>query len=163
MSCNTIDTPDTREYDQNKVELIVPSRTQRIMMDFAFRVAQEARDHVKIGAVIANYEGNILAYGYNGTPSGYSNEMRDMDGKTKECVIHAEENAIIKMARSPVSTYPVHAVMYSTIAPCIKCSAAIVQAGIIRVIFKDYYKTTEGIKLLSKCNVNVKRIKREHR
>lgn len=162
-----MNTDNLKDWDENRVELIVPTRTERLMMDFAFRVAQEARDRVRIGAVIATSDGNILSYGYNGTPSGYSNTMRDMDDKTKECVIHAEQNAILKLASTPGSTTNYQGgIMYSTIAPCVRCSASIVQAKITKVIFQDYYKTKEskeGLELLSKCDVSIKRIKREAR
>jgi len=133
------------------------------MMDFAFRVAQEARDRVKVGAVIADARGNILSYGYNGTPSGYSNEMRDEEGKTKECVLHAEQNAIIKMSSNGVSCFVDETTMYSTIAPCVSCSSAIVQSGIKTVIFQDYYKSVEGLEVLEACGVKILRIKREER
>jgi dCMP deaminase len=114
----------------------------------------------KVGCIIVK-DGIIISDGYNGTPSGFSNEceirLDEHDQSaliTKPEVLHAESNAITKLAKSTQSS--AGATMYITINPCIECSKLIIQAGIARVIYKNFYKNNEGIKLLEKANIKLK-------
>lgn len=115
----------------------------------------------KVGCLIVK-DGIIISDGYNGTPSGFDNECEiELDNAglvTKPEVLHAESNAITKLARSTQSSFG--ATMYITINPCIECSKLIIQSGISRVVYKDFYKSAEGINLLRKANINIE--KHEH-
>ena len=116
----------------------------------------------KVGCLIVK-DGIIISDGYNGTPSGFDNECEfELDNTglvTKPEVLHAESNAITKLARSTQSSSG--ATMYITINPCIECSKLIIQSGISRVVYKDFYKSAEGINLLRKANINIE--KHEHK
>ena len=103
----------------------------------------------KVGAVVVK-DNSIIAEGYNGTCYGRPNEC-ECEGKTKEEVVHAEENAILKVARSSQSCKG--ADLFLTLSPCIRCARLIVQAGIKRVIYRVSYRNTEGLELLSQCGV----------
>jgi len=92
---------------------------------------------VKVGCVIVR-DGNILSFSYNGTAIGTDNTMRDSEGKTLPEVLHAETNAIGKIARSHESSRD--ATLYSTLSPCMECAKTIYQSGIKRVVFKDLYR-----------------------
>ncbi len=98
-------------------------------------------DLVKVGCIITKGE-NIISFSYNGTPRGTSNVMRDPDGKTREEVLHAEANALLKVARSNESTEG--ATLYSTLSPCKACAKMIYQAGIRRLVYKKLYKDDES-------------------
>ena len=97
----------------------------------------------------------IISDGYNGTPSGFENECED-NGETKPYVLHAEANAITKMARSNGSS--AGATLYTTVSPCVECAKLIIQAGITRVVFADYYHCTQGISLLERAGIEVQQI-----
>lgn len=116
----------------------------------------------KVGCLIVK-DGIIISDGYNGTPSGFNNECEiELDNAglvTKPEVLHAESNAITKLTRSTQSSFG--ATMYITINPCIECSKLIIQSGISRVVYKDFYKSAEGINLLRKANINIE--KHEHK
>ncbi|MCM1336932.1 MAG: dCMP deaminase family protein [Candidatus Amulumruptor caecigallinarius] len=104
----------------------------------------------KVGALIVS--GNmIISDGYNGTPSGFDNACEDADGLTKPYVLHAEANAITKVARSNNSSQG--ATLYVTASPCMECSKLIIQAGIRRVVFEELYRITDGIDLLHRAGV----------
>lgn len=111
----------------------------------------------KVGCVIVSPNGQIVSQGYNGMPCGMPNkcEYLDNDGnmKTNTEVLHAESNAISKCAKFSSSTDK--ATMYVSLSPCIECSKLIVQSGIKRVVFGDWYRTTEGIKLLLKAGIKI--------
>ena len=104
----------------------------------------------KVGALIVK-ENMIISDGYNGTPAGFENVCEDEDGNTKPYVLHAEANAITKVARSNNSSDG--ATLYVTASPCIECAKLIIQAGIRRVVFKDLYRLTAGIDLLNRAGV----------
>ena len=115
----------------------------------------------KVGAVIVK-DNRILSVGYNGMPSGWDNECEDEylyeDGgtelKTKPEVLHAEANAITKVARSTESSEG--STLYTTMLPCLDCAKLIYQAGIERVVYRDSYpKGTAGLEFLEKCCVSV--------
>lgn len=106
----------------------------------------------KVGAIIVK-DKMIISDGYNGTPSGFENICEDDDNVTKPYVLHAEANAITKVARSHNSSE--FSTMYVTAAPCIECAKLIIQAGISRVVYSEEYRTSEGIDLLKKANISV--------
>lgn len=108
-----------------------------------------------VGAIIVK-DGAIISDGYNGTPSGFPNVCEDSDGKTYPYVLHAEANAITKLAKSTQSG--VGATIYVTDAPCIECAKLIIQSGITRVVYCRDYRTTDGIDLLRTAGINVEQI-----
>ena len=106
----------------------------------------------KVAAIIVK-DKMIISDGYNGTPSGFENCCEDEDGLTKWYVLHAEANAILKVAKSTQSCDG--ATLYITMSPCKDCSKLIHQAGIVRVVYQNSYKDLEGIELLKRAGVEV--------
>ena len=106
----------------------------------------------QVGALIVKNK-MIISDGYNGTPSGFENVCADEAGHTKPYVLHAEANAITKVAKSGNSSEG--ATMYVTTAPCLECSKLIIQAGIRRLVYRDNYRITDGIDLLKKVGIEV--------
>lgn len=104
----------------------------------------------QVGALIVK-DKMIISDGYNGTPSGFDNVCEDADGHTFPCVLHAEANAITKVACSNNSSKG--ATLYVTAAPCIECAKLIIQAGITRVVFSELYRLADGLELLKQANV----------
>ncbi len=109
----------------------------------------------QVGALIVK-DRMIISDGYNGTPSGFENECEDENNNTKPYVLHAEANAITKVAKSNNSSEG--ATLYITASPCLECAKLIIQAGIIRVVYADDYRITDGIELLKKANIEVVQI-----
>ena len=93
----------------------------------------------------------IISDGYNGTPAGFENICEDEVGTTKPYVLHAEANAITKIARSGNSSQG--STLYITASPCLECSKLIIQAGIKRVVFNDLYRITDGLNVLNRAGV----------
>jgi len=112
----------------------------------------------QVGAIIVKNK-MIISDGYNGTPSGFENECEDCQNKTKPYVLHAEANAITKVARSNNSSDG--ATLYVTASPCIECAKLIIQAGMRRVVFSEKYHQEDGIQLLKRANIDVVHIKEE--
>jgi dCMP deaminase len=123
---------------------------------------------LKVGCVIVKND-TIIGIGYNGMPSGWDNVCEEVDTptlpylqgdgpilKTKKEVIHAEINAISKVARSTNSSDG--ADMFITHAPCIECAKSLFQSGIKRVFYRDTYRTDDGLKFLEKCDVYVEKV-----
>lgn len=106
----------------------------------------------QVGALIVK-DKMIISDGYNGTPSGFENICEDENGLTKPYVLHAEANAITKIARSGNNSDG--ATLYVTDAPCIECSKLIIQAGIKRVIYSKQYRLTDGVELLQRAGIEV--------
>lgn len=106
----------------------------------------------KVGALLVK-DKMIISDGYNGTPSGFENVCEDENDITKPYVLHAEANAITKVARSNNSSDG--ATLYVTSSPCIECAKLIIQAGITRVVFSDNYRLSDGIDLLKRANVEL--------
>jgi len=106
----------------------------------------------KVGALIVK-DRMIISDGYNGTPSGFENVCEDENHYTKWYVLHAEANAILKVASSTQSCRG--ATLYITLSPCRECSKLIHQAGIERVVFRDAYKDLSGVEFLQKAGVDV--------
>ena len=106
----------------------------------------------QVGALVVK-DKMIISDGYNGTPSGFENVCEEETGTTFPYVLHAEANAITKLARS--SNNSDGATLYVTASPCIECSKLIIQAGIRRVVYAEKYRLTDGIDLLEKAGVKV--------
>ncbi|MBE6283412.1 MAG: dCMP deaminase family protein [Mediterranea massiliensis] len=106
----------------------------------------------QVGALIVK-DKMIISDGYNGTPSGFENICEDETNHTKPYVLHAEANAITKIARSSNSSEG--ATMYVTASPCIECAKLIIQAGIKRVVYSEKYRLEDGIELLKRANIEV--------
>jgi|TARA_B110000977_G_scaffold54044_2_gene73565 dCMP deaminase len=109
-------------------------------------------DRKQVGALIVKDQ-MIISDGYNGTPSGFENVCETDEGNTKWYVLHAEANAISKVARSTQSTEG--ATLYQTLSPCKDCSKLVYQSGIKRVVFVHKYKDTSGIDFLEKAGLEV--------
>jgi len=112
----------------------------------------------QVGALLVK-EKMIISDGYNGTPSGFENICEDDENHTKPYVLHAEANAITKVAKSNNSSEG--ATMYVTSSPCMECSKIIIQAGIKRVVFTESYRLDDGINLLKRANIEVKQVELE--
>ena len=106
----------------------------------------------QVGAIIVK-DKMIISDGYNGTPSGFENICEDDNGLTKPYVLHAEANAITKIARSGNNSDG--ATLYVTAAPCIECAKLIIQAGIKRVVYSEEYRLKDGIELLQRAGIEV--------
>ena len=109
----------------------------------------------QVGALIVK-DKMIISDGYNGTPAGFENICEDEHGNTKAYVLHAEANAITKVAKSANSSEG--ATLYITAMPCIECAKLIIQAGIIRVVYCDDYHSEQGLDLLRRVGIEVVRI-----
>ncbi|HEY5687320.1 MAG TPA: dCMP deaminase family protein [Yeosuana sp.] len=109
----------------------------------------------KVGALIVK-DKMIISDGYNGTPSGFENYCEDESGYTKWYVLHAEANAILKVAGSTQSCRG--ATLYITLSPCKECSKLIHQAGIIKVVYSEAYKDDSGLQFLKKAGIELKLI-----
>lgn len=108
----------------------------------------------QVGALLVK-DNMIISDGYNGTPSGFENVCEE-NGVTKPYVLHAEANAISKIAKSGNSS--LGATLYVTASPCIECAKLIIQSGIKRVVYKDEYRLTDGIDLLTRAGIEVEKI-----
>ena len=109
----------------------------------------------QVGALVVKDKA-IISDGYNGTPSGFENICEDDNNVTKPYVLHAEANAITKLARSHNSS--AGAPLYVTASPCIECAKLIIQAGIKRVVYAEHYRLEDGINLLKRANIDVEYI-----
>ena len=119
-------------------------------------------DRKQVGCIVVN-DRTIISDGYNGTPSGFLNGCEELvvqngigELKTKPEVLHAESNAITKLAKSTRSSEG--ATFYITLSPCLECAKLIIQSGINRVVYLEEYRNTEGIELLKKAKINVEHI-----
>ncbi|MBQ9193522.1 MAG: dCMP deaminase family protein [Bacteroidales bacterium] len=108
----------------------------------------------KVGALLVK-DRMIISDGYNGTPSGFENVCEE-DGVTKPYVLHAEANAITKVAKSGNSSEG--ATLYVTASPCLECSKLIIQSGIKRVVYRDEYRLTDGVDLLRRAGIQVEKV-----
>jgi dCMP deaminase len=112
----------------------------------------------QVGALIVK-DKMIISDGYNGTPSGFENQCEGDDGQTKPYVLHAEANAITKIACSNNNSKD--ATLYVTASPCIECSKLIIQAGIRRVVYAEKYRLTDGLELLQRAHIELVYIGKE--
>ena len=134
-------------------------------MDTAERFAQlSSAKRLKVGSVVVK-DNRIISIGYNGMPAGWTNECEEVievheDGgvvtKTKDEVIHAEANAILKLARDGESGNG--SILFCTHAPCVQCAKLIHGAGISKMYYRDSYRDEHGIDFLNKCNIEVEKI-----
>ena len=108
----------------------------------------------KVGAILVK-DRMIISDGYNGTPSGFENVCEDENNVTKPYVLHAEANAITKVARSNNSS--LGATLYITDSPCLECAKLIIQAGITRVVYEQEYRVRDGVDLLLRAGVQVEK------
>jgi len=132
-------------------------------MDTAERFAQlSSAMRLQVGAIVVK-DDRIISIGYNGMPSGWDNNCEDLvqhsddtlSFKSKPEVLHAETNAIAKLAKSNESG--MGATMFITHAPCLDCAKLIYQSGISSVLYRDSYRNTDGIDFLEKCKIEVKK------
>ncbi len=114
----------------------------------------------QVGALIVK-ENMIISDGYNGTPSGFENVCEDETGITKPYVLHAEANAITKVAASTNNSQG--ATIYITASPCLECAKLIIQSGIKRVVYDDEYRLKDGIELLQRAGIEVLCLPCEHK
>lgn len=112
----------------------------------------------KVGALLVK-DRMIISDGYNGTPVGFENICEDDKGVTKAYVLHAEANAITKVAKSNNSS--LGATLYVTDSPCIECAKLIIQAGITRVVYDRKYRITDGLDLLERAGIELEELKVE--
>jgi dCMP deaminase len=125
-------------------------------MDTAERFAQlSSAKRLQVGAVVVQ-DNRIVSIGYNGMPSGWTNECENDDGKTKDEVIHAEANAILKLARD--GERGTGASLFCTHAPCIQCAKLIYGAGINSVYYRNTYRDEHGLNFLKNCNIEIERV-----
>ena len=113
----------------------------------------------QVGALIVK-DRMIISDGYNGTPSGFENVCEDENGITKPYVLHAEANAISKVAKSGNSSEG--ATLYVTASPCMACAKLIIQAGIKRVVYMDEYRLLDGIELLRRAGIECVHLEKEN-
>ncbi|MEN8202195.1 MAG: dCMP deaminase family protein [Bacteroidota bacterium] len=104
----------------------------------------------QVGALLVK-DKMIISDGYNGTPSGFENKCEDENDNTKSYVLHAEANAITKVAKSNNSSEG--STLYITTSPCMECAKLIIQAGITRVVFEEKYRITDGLDLLDRARI----------
>ena len=138
---------ESRTYQEEK---------QRVLDERYLRMAQIWSENSycrrrKVGALIVR-DNMIISDGFNGTPSGFPNICEEND-VTFPYVLHAEANAITKVARSSNSSEG--ATLYVTASPCMECSKLIIQAGIKRVVFSDLYRIQDGLEILRKAGIEV--------
>lgn len=110
---------------------------------------------MKVGALIVK-NGAMISDGYNGTPSGFENICEYENGNTKPYVLHAEANAISKLAKSNISSEG--STLYTSVSPCMECAKMIIQCGIIRVVYSRDYRNLDGLKLLKQAGIEITKI-----
>lgn len=132
------------------------NKWEEAYIDIAERFAQlSSATRLKVGSIVVR-DNRIISIGYNGMPSGWTNECEDENNVTKPEVIHAEANAIIKLARD--GERGLGSDLFCTHAPCIQCAKLIYGAGIERVFYRETYRDTSGIEFLESCGIQVKHI-----
>ena len=141
--------------DNGDKKTLLDSRYLRMARVWAENSYCERR---KVGALLVK-DKMIISDGFNGTPVGFENVCEDENGNTRPYVLHAEANAITKVAQSHNSSKG--ATLYVTTSPCIECSKLIIQSGIKRVVFADMYRLTEGLQLLKRARVECIHISEE--
>lgn len=130
-------------------QLAIDKRYLRMALIWATNSYCERR---QVGALLVR-DKMIISDGYNGTPAGFENKCEDENNVTKPYVLHAEANAITKVAKSNNSSEG--STLYVTTSPCMECSKLIIQSGIIRVVFSEKYRITDGLELLKRANIEI--------
>lgn len=134
---------------------------EKIYMQVAYQFAKLSyAERRKVGSVVVKDE-QIISFGYNGTPHGFNNtcEFLDLSNEklvTRDEVLHAESNAIAKLAKSTISSKGAH--LYVTMSPCFQCAKLIIQSGIKHVFYCEEYRDTKGLELLEKANIGVTKV-----
>lgn len=136
-------------HNNQDKQLLLDQRYLRMARIWAENSYCERR---KVGALLVK-DRMIISDGYNGTPAGFENVCENNDGLTKPYVLHAEANAITKVARSNNSSEG--STLYITASPCLDCAKLIIQSGIRRVVFNELYRITDGIDLLRRAGIEV--------
>lgn len=136
-------------HNNEQKQLLLDQRYLRMARIWAENSYCERR---KVGALLVK-DRMIISDGYNGTPAGFENVCENSDGLTKPYVLHAEANAITKVARSNNSSEG--STLYITASPCLDCAKLIIQSGIRRVVFNELYRITDGIDLLKRAGIEV--------
>lgn len=134
--------------DNDQKQILLDARYLRMAKVWAENSYCKRR---KVGALLVK-DKMIISDGFNGTPVGFENICEDEEGRTKPYVLHAEANAITKVAESNNSSKG--ATLYVTTSPCIECAKLIIQAGIKRIVFAELYRLTEGIDLLKRAGID---------
>ena len=146
------------EHDLATSELKL-MRYDRMYMDIAKRIGEMSHaERTKVGAVLVK-DTNILSFGFNGTPTGFDNDCEDFfygNMVTKPEVLHAESNAIAKVAMSTQSSEG--STLYVTLSPCVECAKMIIQAGLSRVVYKEKYRDDSGMELLARARLEVEQL-----
>jgi dCMP deaminase len=144
---------------QNELTYADPAKQERYDQAYMRMAAEWATlshcTRKKVGALLVR-DGMIISDGYNGTPTGFPNDCEDAQGMTLWYVLHAEANAIMKVARSTNNASG--ATLYLTLSPCRECSKLILQAGIRRLVYLDEYKDASGLEILLRGGVLVRRL-----
>lgn len=133
----------------NEKQLLLDKRYMRMARIWAENSYCERR---KVGALLVKNK-MIISDGFNGTPSGFENQCEDENNASKPYVLHAEANAITKVARSNNSSE--NSTLYVTASPCIECAKLIIQAGIVRVVYGEKYRVLDGVELLERAGIEV--------
>ncbi len=141
--------PKTMDKNSDKKQILLDKRYLRMASIWAENSYCERR---QVGALLVK-DKMIISDGYNGTPSGFENHCEDEDQKTKAYVLHAEANAITKVAKSNNSSE--EATLYVTTSPCMECSKLIIQAGITRVVYDEKYRKAEGLHILERAGIEL--------
>ncbi len=141
--------------DNSEKQILLDSRYLRMADVWAENSYCKRR---KVGALLVK-DKMIISDGFNGTPVGFENVCEDEEGMTKPYVLHAEANAITKVAESNNSSKG--ATLYVTTSPCIECSKLIIQSGIKRVVFSEIYRLFEGLELLKRAGVECVHLTKE--
>lgn len=145
-------------------EKLKQKRYNTFYMDVAKRVSEMSyAKRLKVGSILVK-EGNIISFGWNGTPAGWDNDCEEKDWtqdgdyilKTKPEVLHSEQNLLMKMAKSTNSSE--NADLFVTHAPCLDCAKLIHQAGIRRVFYRHTYRSEDGLDFLKKCEIETQQI-----
>lgn len=140
------------------VDTLYAHHAKEVKFDVAYlRMAQvwagnSHAERKKVGCLIVR-DFNVISDGYNGTPSGFDNKCEDENGETKWEVLHAEANAIMKLAKSSQSC--AGATLYITFSPCRHCAKMILQAGIVRVVYTERHSDEEGLELLARAGIMI--------
>lgn len=145
-----------RNMEETEKDMTETKEEKQLLLDKRYlRMAQIWAENSyckrrQVGALVVK-DKRIISDGYNGTPSGFENNCEDAENITKPYVLHAEANAITKLARSHNSSDG--ATIYITASPCIECSKLLIQAGIKRVVYGEKYRLEDGLRLLQKANI----------
>lgn len=145
-----------RNMEETEKDMAETKEEKQLLLDKRYlRMAQIWAENSyckrrQVGALVVK-DKRIISDGYNGTPSGFENNCEDAENITKPYVLHAEANAITKLARSHNSSDG--ATIYITASPCIECSKLLIQAGIKRVVYGEKYRLEDGLRLLQKANI----------